>query len=160
MVGELEGLVREHPFRERLRGQLMLALYRSGRQADALAVYRQPSELLRDELGIQPSPQLRELERSILSHDPTRRRRAQAPRRGGPSPGPGHAVRWPRPRARRDLALLRGAAARLLTLTGAGGSGKTRLALRVAQACAEEYRDGTWFVGFADVTDPGADRPH
>ena len=43
---------------------------------------------------------------------------------------------------------------RLLTLTGAGGSGKTRLALRVAETCAAEYRDGTWFVAFADITDP------
>ena len=51
-------------------------------------------------------------------------------------------------------ALLRRGGTRLLTLTGAGGSGKTRLALRVAETCAAEYRDGTWFVAFADITDP------
>ena len=62
-MGELEALVREHPLREGFTAELMLALYRSGRQADALEVYRQTSELLRDELGLEPSPQLRELER-------------------------------------------------------------------------------------------------
>jgi DNA-binding SARP family transcriptional activator len=70
LVGELEGLVSEHPLHERLREQLMLALYGSGRQADALDVYRQTRRLLMDELGVEPSPSLRELERSILRHDP------------------------------------------------------------------------------------------
>ena len=70
LVGELETLVREHPLRERLRGQLMLALYRSGRQADALEAYRQARRALVDELGIDPSPALQELERAILRQDP------------------------------------------------------------------------------------------
>jgi DNA-binding SARP family transcriptional activator len=70
LVGELEVLVREHPLHERLRGQLMLALYGSGRQADALDVYRQTRHLLVDELGVEPSPSLQELERAILQHDP------------------------------------------------------------------------------------------
>jgi DNA-binding SARP family transcriptional activator len=70
LVGELEGLVAQHPLRERLRGQLMLALYRSGRQADALRVYREGRETLVEELGLEPSEPLQRLERAILVHDP------------------------------------------------------------------------------------------
>jgi len=70
IIGELESLVREHPFRERLRGQLMLALYRSGRQAEALAVYQRTRETLVDGLGIEPSRELRDLHQLILNQDP------------------------------------------------------------------------------------------
>lgn len=70
LVGELEALVAEHPFSERLRGQLMLALYRSGRQADGLAAYAKTRRTLIDELGIEPSRALQELERSMLQQDP------------------------------------------------------------------------------------------
>jgi ABC-type transport system substrate-binding protein/DNA-binding SARP family transcriptional activator len=68
---ELESLVAEHPLRERFRGQLMLALYRSGRQADGLEVYRAGRLLLVEELALEPGPQLRQLERAILEQDPT-----------------------------------------------------------------------------------------
>ena len=71
LVGELDALVREHPLRERLRGQLMLALYRSGRQAEALDVYGRGRALLSDELGLEPSGELKELQRAILAHDPS-----------------------------------------------------------------------------------------
>ena len=156
LVGELEGLVREHPYRERLRGQLMLALYRAGRQTEALASYRELCEVFRDELGLQPGESLRELERAILRQDPS----LLAPPAGVPTHAAG---RLPVPatpflgRARElseVTALVWGAGGRLVTLTGAGGSGKTRLALRAAQACADDYRGGAWFVGFADLTDP------
>jgi DNA-binding SARP family transcriptional activator len=69
LVAELRRLVSDHPLRERLRSQLMLALYRDGRQAEALEVYREFRSVLRDELGLDPSPQLRELETAILRHD-------------------------------------------------------------------------------------------
>ncbi len=70
LVGELDSLIAANPLQERLRRQLMLALYRSGRQADALALYRDTHDLLGEELGLEPSRELQELERSILRHDP------------------------------------------------------------------------------------------
>src|SRR5687767_594791 len=91
LIPELETLVREHPARERLRAQLILALYRSGRQADALASYRDARRALIAELGIEPGRELQELERAILAQDPEldaparARRPAASPRarRGG-----------------------------------------------------------------------------
>jgi DNA-binding SARP family transcriptional activator len=71
VVGELAALVEEEPLRERPRRQLMLALYRSGRQADALAAYREGRRLFVEQLGIEPGPALQELERAILRHDPS-----------------------------------------------------------------------------------------
>src|SRR5437868_4720149 len=71
LVGELEVLVREHPLRERLRGQLMLALYRSGRQAEALDTCQSGRRLLVEELGLEPGKALKKLERAILAHDPS-----------------------------------------------------------------------------------------
>lgn len=70
LVGELEALVREHPLRDRLRGQLMVALYRSGRQADALQAYQGARRELLDELGLEPGRALQDLERAILAQDP------------------------------------------------------------------------------------------
>ena len=70
LVSELEPLVSAHPLRERLRGQLMLALYRSGRQADALETFREGRTALRDELGLEPGAALRELEQAVLNQDP------------------------------------------------------------------------------------------
>jgi DNA-binding SARP family transcriptional activator len=69
LIGELEQLIAEHPLRERFRAQLMLALYRAGRQAEALDLYRRTREELVEELGIEPGPAIRELERAILAHD-------------------------------------------------------------------------------------------
>jgi DNA-binding SARP family transcriptional activator/WD40 repeat protein len=71
LVAELETLVEQAPYQERVRGQLMLALYRSGRQTDALEVYRRTRELLAEELGLEPSRALQELERAMLQHDPS-----------------------------------------------------------------------------------------
>ena len=77
LVGELTSLVREHPLREHLRGQLMLALYRSGRQADALDVYTDARRRLVDDLALEPGPELQRLQRGILAHD----RELEAPAR-------------------------------------------------------------------------------
>jgi DNA-binding SARP family transcriptional activator len=82
LVGEVQMLVREHPLRERLRAVLMQALYGSGRQAEALELYRETRQLLVDELGIEPSPALQELEQAVLRQDPalTSREAPAAPR--------------------------------------------------------------------------------
>ena len=79
LVAELDPLVAEHPYRERLRAQLMLALYRSGRQAEALEAYQAARRMLVDDLGIEPGRRLQELERAILSHDPSLDAPAAAP---------------------------------------------------------------------------------
>src|SRR4051812_10600830 len=82
VVGELESLVQEHPFRERLWGHLMIALYRCGRQADALATYQRVRTLLRDELGLEPGGELRRIEAAVLRQEigvPAPSARSQAP---------------------------------------------------------------------------------
>jgi predicted ATPase/DNA-binding SARP family transcriptional activator len=135
LVGELEGLVREHPLRERLRAQHMLALYRAGRHADALAAFREARATLADELGLEPGPELRQLEQAMLVHDP----RLAAPAVAEP----GVPAAPPTPTFGRDadirdvLALL--AQTRLVTLTGPGGVGKTRLAIEVARAAGGRF---------------------
>jgi DNA-binding SARP family transcriptional activator len=83
LVPELEQLVAEHPARERLAGQLMLALYRSGRQAEALDVYRRTRRALSEDLGLEPGPELRDLERRILQQDPSLRQ--ASPTAAGPA---------------------------------------------------------------------------
>jgi DNA-binding SARP family transcriptional activator len=86
LVAELGGLVSENPFRERLQGQLMLALYRAGRQAESLAAYQHARRVLVDELGIEPGHALQELERAILRQDPTLGLRASELGSSGASP--------------------------------------------------------------------------
>ena len=100
LVAELEGLVREHPVRERLRAQHMLALYRSGRQADALESFRDGRRSLIEELGIEPGRELRELEQAVLAQDPA----LDPPPRVG-------ARRWAQPVRRRGLVLILAGAA-------------------------------------------------
>jgi DNA-binding SARP family transcriptional activator len=84
LVGPLEGLIGEHPYRERLRAQLMLALYRCERQADALQAYQDARRALVEELGIEPGERLRQLERAILAQDPALAAPAAAAGVGGP----------------------------------------------------------------------------
>jgi DNA-binding SARP family transcriptional activator/class 3 adenylate cyclase len=96
LIPEIESLVASDPLQERLRGQLMLALYRSGRQAEALAIYRQTSDLLRHELGLEPSRALQQLEHSILQRDPALERvpiRADASRPHPARPAPSFVAR-------------------------------------------------------------------
>jgi DNA-binding SARP family transcriptional activator len=122
LVGELEQLVEEHPLRERLHGQLMLALYRSGRQAEALDVYRRTRTLLADELGLDPSPELRELEQAILRQDDALRRERPAAIPAAATPAPQRRV-WPLVAI--SVLLLAGIAGvgAYLALRGDGGAG-------------------------------------
>jgi DNA-binding SARP family transcriptional activator/class 3 adenylate cyclase len=104
LVPELEQVIQEHPFRERLRGSLMLALYRSGRQADALQAFRDARGVLADELGLDPGPELRELEGAILRHDPVLELPAT---RRIPTVPPGSPRSWlPRERRRVTVAVV------------------------------------------------------
>ncbi|HEY6608939.1 MAG TPA: AfsR/SARP family transcriptional regulator, partial [Candidatus Limnocylindria bacterium] len=115
VVADLDALVVEHPLRERLRASLMLALYRSGRQADALQVYRDGRRLLAGELGLEPGPELQRLEQSILAQDPGLDGPTPTPRPlpsesttgEPPTPPPGEpAVKLPTPRPRRRALLI------------------------------------------------------
>jgi predicted ATPase/DNA-binding SARP family transcriptional activator len=154
LIGELEALIAENPHRERLRGQLMLALYRSSRQAEALDAYKDARHALVDELGIEPGEKLQELEKLILTHDDS----LEVPRDGRTLPRtnlpgqPGPLIGRSRELAE-IVSFLRGGK-RLVTLTGAGGSGKTRLAIHAAAEVAEEFADGVWFVSLAATNDP------
>jgi predicted ATPase/DNA-binding SARP family transcriptional activator/tetratricopeptide (TPR) repeat protein len=145
LVGELETLVAEHPLRERFWRQLVLALYRCERQADALAAYRRARELLAGELGLEPSEELRRLEQAVLRQDvPPVARRTQ--RHNLPSQLTSFVGR------EQELAELEQLLpeARLLTLTGVGGVGKTRLALELA-ARVEGFPGGVWLVDLSGI---------
>ncbi|HEX6023226.1 MAG TPA: BTAD domain-containing putative transcriptional regulator [Solirubrobacter sp.] len=152
LAGELAAAVRSHPLRERLAGQLMLALYRAGRQADALEVYRDTRTTLVEQLGLEPGDALRALQRRILIHDPTLDHRWSSRRTVLPASLTSFVGR------RRELEELRALVVRpgvrLLTLTGAGGTGKTRLAIEVARAAAGQFADGARFAPLAAVAEP------
>jgi DNA-binding SARP family transcriptional activator len=119
LVPELSALVARYPLRERLRGELILALYRSGRQADALEAYRETRRMLDEELGLEPSPALRELEVSILRHDPALGGTAAAVE-AVPMRERRHSRRWLLAIPIAALAVAGGAVATTLALTTAG----------------------------------------
>lgn len=154
VVAELEALTAEHPYREKFLEQRLLALYRSGRQADALEVYRDARELLADELGLDPSPALQELERAILRQEPSLAAPEAPTRSTRPLPVPATPLVGRRLELAAVGALFRDEGARLVTLTGPGGTGKTRLGLAVADALEPELRDGAVFISLAPVSDP------
>ena len=152
VVGELEALAASQPLRERLHGQLMVALYRCGRQADALGAYTRTRHRLVEQLGIEPGPELKRLEKAILVQD----RSLELATGNGPTNLPARATALVgRPHERETLTrLLRRGDVRLITLTGPPGVGKTRLALELASAFRYEFPGGVFLVELAPVTDP------
>jgi predicted ATPase/DNA-binding SARP family transcriptional activator len=159
LAGELEPLCRQHPLREHLWELHILALYRAGRQAEALRAYTEVRDRLVGELGIDPGPALRELQSRILAQDPSLAPASPAP---VPAAAPPASAGNLRARLSRfvgrdaELAQLREAvrSSRLVTLTGAGGAGKTRLAVEAAAVLGEDHRDGAWLVELAGVAGP------
>jgi predicted ATPase/DNA-binding SARP family transcriptional activator len=154
LIGEIQALVAEHPLRERLRAHLMLALYRAGRQAEALETMREGRRLLVDELGIEPGPDLRRLERMILAHDPELN--ADRPALlSGPLPAAPNPTIGRRGELAEVTELLTQPEVRLVTLVGPGGVGKTRLALDAAWAVEDRFPGGAVHVNLDGVEDAG-----
>ncbi|GAB1823443.1 AfsR/SARP family transcriptional regulator [Herbidospora sp. RD11066] len=173
LIGELTGLVAEHPTRERLRAHLMLALHRAGRRAEALETFREGRRVLIGELGLEPGAELRALHEEILRGDS----RVPAPRPAEPKTGPNL---FPTPaQLPHDVADFVGRTGELteldrlldlrqrqgvpafLGLTGMGGVGKTGLAVHWAHRVAGRFADGQLYVdlrGYAEDAEPLAPR--
>ena len=192
VIGQLDQLVDGHPMREEFWSLRILALYRCGRQADALAAYDRLRAVLADELGIDPGPALRELHQRVLRQAPDLDWRPESATRGRPAARaaeprsaakpPGQAAAEPPlpplPPAPATSGAAPGTAlphettsfigreyelatigellalSRLVTLTGPGGSGKSRLALRYAADAQASYAGGVWLVELAAITGP------
>ncbi|MDQ2636703.1 MAG: winged helix-turn-helix domain-containing protein [Actinomycetota bacterium] len=157
LLTELTAALDQHPVDERMAGQLMLAQYRSGRQADALETYRAMRERLVEQLGVDPGPSLQAVHQQILDGEPVRIATLPPPAAVAPSP------RLPRRAstfvgrqsevARVSTAIHDGPS---VTLTGVGGVGKTRLALEVADREQEHFNDGVWICELAPLDDGAA----
>ncbi len=162
VVADLGPVVADDPTQERLAGLLMTALYRVGRQAEALEAYARIRGVLATELGLEPSPELRALHQRILRQDRTLAAAGRAavdrPRVGAASAASGNVAPPVRPLIGRDeelssLATMLGST-RLLTLVGPGGAGKTALAAALAHQKAADFPDGAWVVRLATVRTP------
>jgi predicted ATPase/DNA-binding SARP family transcriptional activator len=157
LADELRELVARNPLRERLRAAYMRALYRAGRQSEALATYGDLRDGLARELGLDPSPELAALQLAILKQDPALAR----------PPAPAPSAKRPRTNLPVPLTDLVGRTetvtevrrllgpGRLVTLTGPGGVGKTRLAVETAAQLVDRFPDGVWLVELAGLGRPG-----
>jgi predicted ATPase/DNA-binding SARP family transcriptional activator len=155
LVDELEALLRANPYRERLWASLMLALYRAGRQADALDAFRRARALLDEQLGLEPGEELRRLEQAILRHEVPPPSAAAGPA-GLPLPLTSFVGREPE---LAEVERLLGDA-RLVTLTGVGGVGKTRLALEAAARALDAGAGDVHVADLSGLSDPDHAAPH
>jgi predicted ATPase/DNA-binding SARP family transcriptional activator len=164
IVGELEALTGDHPLRERLRGQLMLALALSGRQAEALEVFARTRALLTEELGLDPTPALQRIHEDVLAQRLPHVAAVEPPEGlGQRDRGGDRLVRLPAPTSSfvgraAELGRLTTLMAedRIVTVTGPGGAGKTRVAIEAARARDVDDDGDVVFVGLATVEDPAA----
>jgi predicted ATPase/DNA-binding SARP family transcriptional activator len=163
VVGELAELVEAYPLRERLVASYLLALYRSGRQVEALRAYESHRRSLADDIGVEPAAELRQLEAAMLRHDPSLDLPSNVTLGEVVTPvgSPGPRDNLPLPLTSfvgrsDDIESCRSVLSehRCVTLTGPGGVGKTRLALEVATTLAGELPGGAWLVDLAGVADP------
>jgi predicted ATPase/DNA-binding SARP family transcriptional activator len=157
LIGEIEGILAEYPFHEAFRAQHMLALYRAGRQREALGSYQRLRQLLIEQLGADPSPELQRLENRILQHDPALLSIAPSPTNVAaarpyrsnlpipPTPLLGRAVEIERLQTLMDES-------RLVTVTGVGGCGKTRLAIEVATRLQFARQWDSYFVDVSSIS--------
>jgi predicted ATPase/DNA-binding SARP family transcriptional activator/thioredoxin-like negative regulator of GroEL len=152
-IGDLEAYVQANPYRERAWGQLMLALYQAGRPAEALGAYSRARVLLAAELGIEPGPALRDMERAILTHD-TRLLNTR-PVSAGLGAANVPAAVSPIIGRQLELAALETVSLpeRLVTLTGVGGISKTRLAIELAAGMIGCHEYGPFFVDLVPIGD-------
>jgi DNA-binding SARP family transcriptional activator len=159
LVSELMLLVAEHPLREQLRAQLMTALYKSQRRADALAVYRAGRATLAHDLGLEPCARLQDLQRRILAGQPVSP--PQQPQRATKVPtqlppdicdftGRFHEMQW----ISRELCRERGDGPRIVALVGSGGVGKTALAVHAAHRLGDHFPDGQLYADMHASKDP------
>ncbi len=158
VIADLIRATSQHPLREGLWAMLMTAQYRAGQQATALRSYEQLRTLLADSLGLDPSIELQDLQRRLLQHDPTLAPEVTVDSNDQPTEGPRTRHRLPAPAAALiDSTDQVGTAKRLLrshrlvTLTGAGGIGKTRLAIELGWSCLDQFDDGVWMIELAPV---------
>jgi predicted ATPase/DNA-binding SARP family transcriptional activator len=152
VVPELEDLVTRFPERERLTVLLMRALYLSGRQTEALAVYRDLRRVLVQELGVEPSEPTRAVHRQLLEHDPA----LMSPAISQPTNLPRRSTSFVG--REREIAAVTSTlmGAPLLTLTGVGGAGKSRLAVEAAEVQRTRHPDGVWLCELAPLSDGAA----
>ena len=152
IIGDLEAAIARDPLHEPTWGQLMIALYRSGRQADALRAFQRLRRTLRVELGIAPSPSIARIEFQILRQDVDLELSDTPPPHNLPNPASSFIGRVDELREVTKLLTDH----QLVTLVGPGGIGKTRLALAVADRLKQSHADGVWWLDLAPLRDPGA----